>query len=155
MDINSVSQKTGLGDGPDAKRISINMEEHHDEESGFNKSVSDVQLEVMQQDGSKDTDCDILHTDHGNMPHAIHVAPYTGNGCAPSLESFMFQQTPAGSQLCSWMSHTESKTSKTDILPVSEMDKDAKSQVLQSKCEFCSRIIKGFFFLSNSHSCSY
>lgn len=146
MDINSVSQKTGLGDGPDAKRISINMEEHHDEESGFNKSVSDVQLEVMQQDGSKDTDCDILHTDHGNMPHAIHVAPYTGNGCAPSLESFMFQQTPAGSQLCSWMSHTESKTSKTDILPVSEMDKDAKSQVLQSKCDFCSPIIKRFFY---------
>lgn len=131
MDMNSVTQKTGLGDGPDAKRISMNMDEH-DEESGFNKSVSDVQLEVMQQDGSKDTDCHMLHADHGNMSHGIHVSPYTGNGCAPSLESFMFQQNPAGSQLCSWMSHTESKTSKTDILPVSEMDKDTKSQVLQS-----------------------
>lgn len=146
-----MAQKTGLGDGPDAKRISIDIEDQHDEESGFNKNVSVVQLEVMQQDGSKDTDCDSLHANHGSMSHSIHVAPYTGNGCAPSLESFMFQQTPAGSQLCSWMSHTESKTSKTDILPASELDKDPKSQVLQSKCAIVHSIMR--CFIANKFFC--
>lgn len=133
MDIKRATQKTGLGDGPDAKRaIIIGEDEQQEQDSGMDKDTSDIQQECMQLDVCKDTDCDSLQADHGSLSPSNHVAPYTGNGCAPSLESFMFQQTPAGSQLCSWMTNTESRTSANDPSTLSEADKDVKT-VVQSK----------------------
>ncbi|KAM8713958.1 hypothetical protein ACLKA7_014164 [Drosophila subpalustris] len=141
MDIKRATHnKTGLGDGPDAKRASIagEEEEQQDQDSGLDKDTSDLQMQtecIQLEDvcNNKDPDCDSLQADHGSLSPGNHVAPYTGNGCAPSLESFMFQQTPAGSQLCSWMSHTESRTSANDPSTLSEVDKDVKTVVQTAK----------------------
>ncbi|XP_034477852.1 protein painting of fourth isoform X2 [Drosophila innubila] len=130
-------QKSGLGDGPDAKRAIIILGEEEDEQqgqdSGLDKDMSDIQQECIQLDVCKDPDCDSLQADHGSLSPSNHVAPYTGSGCAPSLESFMFQQTPAGSQLCSWMTQTESRTSANDPSTLSEADKDNKTVAQSAK----------------------
>ncbi|XP_017961034.1 protein painting of fourth isoform X2 [Drosophila navojoa] len=137
MDLKRLACKTGLGDGPDAKRTSaVDTDEdllQLDQESGLDKETSDPQTECLQLEPTKETDCDSLKADHENLSPSNHVAPYTGNGCAPSLESFMFQQTPAGSQLCSWMSNTESKTSANDGQTLFESDKDSKSNTQTAK----------------------
>ncbi|KAH8369607.1 hypothetical protein KR093_000276 [Drosophila rubida] len=128
MDIKRASHKTGLGDGPEAKRAIIEQEQQQQEQdSGIDKEADYVQTECLQLDDvCKDTDCDSLRADGSTLSPSNHVAPYTGNGCEPSLESFMFQQTPAGSQLCSWMTNTESRTSANDASAVSEVEKDTK-----------------------------
>lgn len=121
-----MTQTTGLGDGPDAKSATIpDEEEQQEQDLGLVGDRNDLQTQCVQLDDSKDTDCDSLQADHGSLSPSNHVAPYTGNGCAPSLESFMFQQTPAGSQLCSWMA--ESRTSANDGSTLSEVDKEVKT----------------------------
>ncbi|KAH8300148.1 hypothetical protein KR044_010590 [Drosophila immigrans] len=130
MDIKRASHKTGLGDGPEAKRAIIEQEQQEQDSSGVDKEANYVQTECLQlHDAAKETDCDSLQGDRATLSPTNHVAPYTGNGCEPSLESFMFQQTPAGSQLCSWMSpnRTESRTSANETSTVSEVDKDNKT----------------------------
>ncbi|XP_017070298.2 protein painting of fourth isoform X2 [Drosophila eugracilis] len=44
-----------------------------------------------------------------------HVPPYTGNGCTPSLETFLFETTPAGSQLVPWNSAPDGPASDNDV----------------------------------------
>ncbi|KRF79190.1 protein painting of fourth isoform X1 [Drosophila virilis] len=136
MDLKRLACKTGLGDGPDAKRATAADEEEClqlDQESGIDKDTSDAQTECLQLDVIKETDCDSLKAERDNLSPSNHVAPYTGNGCAPSLESFMFQQTPAGSQLCSWMSNTESKTSANDVPTLFDSEKDSKANAQTAK----------------------
>ncbi|XP_023162646.2 protein painting of fourth isoform X2 [Drosophila hydei] len=137
MDLKRLACKTGLGDGPDAKRATAADADDDllqlDQESGIDKDTSDAQPECLQMEVTKETDCDSLKAERDNLSPSNHVAPYTGNGCAPSLESFMFQQTPAGSQLCSWMSNTESKTSANDGQTLFESDKDSKSNTQTAK----------------------
>ncbi|XP_062132996.1 protein painting of fourth isoform X1 [Drosophila sulfurigaster albostrigata] len=123
MDIKRASHKTGLGDGPEAKRA---MEEQQQEDQEQDKETNYMQL---------DADCDSLHADRGSVTLSPnnHVAPFTGNGCEPSLESYMFHHTPAGSQLCSWMSNADSRTLGNDAVPSSEVDKDTKTVEKSSK----------------------
>ncbi|XP_030558611.1 protein painting of fourth isoform X3 [Drosophila novamexicana] len=141
MDLKRLACKTGLGDGPDAKRATAADEEEClqlDQESGIDKDTSDAQTECLQLDVIKETDCDSLKAERDNLSPSNHVAPYTGNGCAPSLESFMFQQTPAGSQLCSWMSNTESKTSANDVPTLFDSEKDSKANAQNPKISVTS-----------------
>lgn len=62
------------GDGPDAKRLD---------------TTDDQDKEASGGDGSQ-------------VMLAKHVAPYTGHGCTPPMESYLFEPTPAGSQLLPW-----------------------------------------------------
>ncbi|XP_032589836.1 protein painting of fourth isoform X2 [Drosophila grimshawi] len=139
MDLKRSSSITGLGDGPDAKR-GTNLKEDElridqDLGSGTDKDSCDAQPECnMPQNVAEQPDCNgnKVHRD-GSLSPSNHVAPYTGNGCAPSLESFMFRQTPAGSKLCSWMSNTDSKTSANEdnngtALFESDIDSKTNSQ---------------------------
>ncbi|XP_016972518.1 protein painting of fourth isoform X2 [Drosophila rhopaloa] len=77
------------GDGPDAKRMD-------------NTEARDKAKEPSPGDGNQIT---ML---------GKHVAPYTGNGCTPPLESYMFETTPAGSQLMPWNSAADGPTSEND-----------------------------------------
>ncbi|XP_052839007.1 protein painting of fourth isoform X1 [Drosophila gunungcola] len=43
-----------------------------------------------------------------------HVAPYTANGCTPPPEAYLFETTPAGSQLLPWNSAADGPTSDND-----------------------------------------
>ncbi|XP_043646006.1 protein painting of fourth [Drosophila teissieri] len=81
------------GDGPDAKRL----------------------------DTTDDRDNESSGGDAGQVMLAKHVAPYTGNGCTPSLESYLFESTPAGSQLLPWKSSADGPFSDNDA----ELEKTA------------------------------
>ncbi|KAH8269505.1 hypothetical protein KR018_004370, partial [Drosophila ironensis] len=60
-----------------------------------------------------------------------HIPPFTGNnGCAASLEAFMFQQTPAGSQLLPWPI-AECQTSENDL----ELDKSTSNNNEQESAQ--------------------
>ncbi|KAH8401940.1 hypothetical protein KR009_008773 [Drosophila setifemur] len=76
------------GDGPDSKRLDTSDD-------------LDKCQEHLPGDGNQLT----LHK---------HIPAYTGNGCSPSLESFMYQSTPAGSQMLPWVT-TECQTSENDL----------------------------------------
>ncbi|EDV57056.1 protein painting of fourth [Drosophila erecta] len=67
------------GDGPDAKRLG---------------TTDDLGNASSGGDGSQ-------------VVLGKHVAPFTGNGCTPSLESYLFESTPAGSQLLPWKSSAD------------------------------------------------
>jgi len=52
--------------------------------------------------------------DGNQISLAKHVAPFTGNGCSASLESYLYDTTPAGSQLLSWSAAADGPTSDND-----------------------------------------
>ncbi|XP_068147813.1 protein painting of fourth isoform X1 [Drosophila tropicalis] len=107
------------GDGPNTKRRSSSMEANRNPE--FQRKLKDRLNEHTEPAESLDRDC---NGDGQTIEMRValsptnHVPAYTGNGpiCnVPSLESFMFQQTPAGSQLTSWVNVSESLTSYNEV----------------------------------------
>ncbi|KPU76270.1 painting of fourth, isoform C [Drosophila ananassae] len=94
------------GDGPDAKRMATAEEQEKPEE--------------------------LLPGDGNQIALGKHIPPYTGNGCSPSMESFMFQQTPAGSQLLPWAT-AECQTSENDLDLDKSTSGNKKTEAANSK----------------------
>ncbi|XP_017061892.1 protein painting of fourth isoform X2 [Drosophila ficusphila] len=96
MDSKRAAMETG--DGPDQKRMDI---------------VADRDMPKVPSPG-----------DGSQLNLGKHVVPYTGNGCTPSLEAFLFEATPAGSLLLPCKSLAEGPTSENDAeLEKSEINK--------------------------------
>ncbi|XP_016947207.1 protein painting of fourth [Drosophila biarmipes] len=52
--------------------------------------------------------------DGNQISLAKHVAPFTGNECSASLEAYLYDTTPAGSQMMSWSAAADGQTSEND-----------------------------------------
>ncbi|XP_017838085.1 protein painting of fourth [Drosophila busckii] len=100
----AVSQKTGLGDGPDAKRVIHQNENNEDKDQELHMDAAVAQSDPAEdKDTDKDSDFMSMVVERGSLLPSNHVPAYTGNGCE---STYLPQQAPAGGQLLPWIPFT-------------------------------------------------